>query len=323
VLGVSAVSIDDNFFALGGHSLLATRLISRVRGSLGVELGIRSLFEAPTVALLGERLSARGRTRSDFDVLLPIKESGSLRPLFCIHPVAGLSWSYANLIPHIPTDHPIYGMQAPNLSAPERSHATIASMAAEYLKIIRSVQPIGPYNLLGWSFGGLVAHALATELQSQDEEVSLLALLDSYPPEPARQPDDERGQFHAMLTPPETPLQNVLKTFEREGYLERCSDVELSSIANAYRTNIRILPTFAPKCFDGKILLFVSNTGKAPLQAEVWRSHVTGCIEVHEIDCDHDSMMSLEPAAEIGTVLRSELEKQASTPQPTYRWRTK
>src|SRR5262249_6390099 len=92
VLGVSRVGIDDDFFALGGHSLLATRLISRVRASLDVEVSIRTLFEAPSVAALAQRLEQDHPKRSDLDVLLLIRSTGRLRPLFCIHPIAGLSW---------------------------------------------------------------------------------------------------------------------------------------------------------------------------------------------------------------------------------------
>ncbi|MBV9789517.1 MAG: amino acid adenylation domain-containing protein, partial [Chloroflexi bacterium] len=57
VLGVSALSVDDNFFERGGHSLLATQAVTRLRNVLGLDLPLRLIFEAPTVAAFATQLA--------------------------------------------------------------------------------------------------------------------------------------------------------------------------------------------------------------------------------------------------------------------------
>ena len=58
LLDLDRVGVEDNFFLLGGHSLLGTQLIARVRDAFGVELSLRTLFDAPTVSKLAAQIEA-------------------------------------------------------------------------------------------------------------------------------------------------------------------------------------------------------------------------------------------------------------------------
>ena len=245
-LGVERVGIDDNFFELGGHSLLAIRLISRIRAELGRRTQHSQLVRSAERRGLAKRL-VRGRPGlSDFEVLLPIRSAGNKPPLFCIHDAGGFSWPYSKLIRHIPAEHPIFGLQARNLTQRAMRPNSVGEMAADYLNIIRKVQPVGPYNLLGWSFGGLVAHAIATQLQSMGEEVALLALLDSYPVRPENRSvgfgDDNEGLSAQVAI---NPIMNLLDVLRREG-LTTLKEHHYEAIMDTFKNNTRIMRTFSP-----------------------------------------------------------------------------
>ncbi|WP_454200088.1 thioesterase domain-containing protein, partial [Nocardia sp. Marseille-Q1738] len=162
VLGVDRFGMDDNFFEHGGNSLIAAKLSTRLSGVLGTKVPVMRVFTAPTpgelVADLARRASGGVESEAAFEMLLPLRPAGSAAPLFCVHPVSGISWSYAGLAAYLDPDRPIYGLQTPVLAAAEAVMPdSIQDWAARYVELIREVQPEGPYHLLGWSFGGVIA----------------------------------------------------------------------------------------------------------------------------------------------------------------------
>ncbi|MEU4298932.1 non-ribosomal peptide synthase/polyketide synthase [Kitasatospora aureofaciens] len=320
VLGRDQVSIDDGFFDLGGHSLLAARLASRVRETLGLELGLRMLFEAPTVAGLTERL-VMDNPDDALDVVLPLRSTGTGTPLFCIHPGGGISWSYSGLLNHIPPRHPVYAIQARGLGRPEPLPTSYEEMAGDYADQVQKIQPEGPYLLLGWSAGGLIAHALACELQSRGEPTALLAVLDAYPVkdvkfEVAPVPTVRDVLVGVLDVDPdelgdrEITYAEVAEVLNRRGSaLQGLSERQVEVIVDIMINNAKLAVDFVPGRYDGDLLLFNSTIDRAEDNAgsETWRPYVTGRIESHEITTRHDRMTQAGSLAQIGPIVAARI----------------
>ncbi|WP_010446094.1 non-ribosomal peptide synthetase, partial [Pseudomonas asplenii] len=207
VLELEQVGRHESFFSLGGHSLLAVRLVSRL-GESGVSVSLAQVFQHASVAALASLLDSRtGEVEADsVGQLVPVRTSGSQRPLFLVHEFTGLELYFPTLGRHIDSDIPVYGLPGITLGEPQLQ--TMECLATRLLQLMRSVQPQGPYRLAGWSFGGLLAYEIAIQLVGLDEEVEFVGLIDTYMP---RLVDQGRARW----SPDSAHRQHLLEHCER------------------------------------------------------------------------------------------------------------
>ncbi|WP_407562712.1 amino acid adenylation domain-containing protein [Streptomyces sp. 184] len=257
-------------------------------------------------------LTRRPEGGGDLDVLLPLRKEGGLPPLFCVHSATGLAWSYAVLLPHLPQDRPVYGIQARGLAGPEPMPKSVAEMAADYVDEMRTVQPEGPYHLLGWSFGGMLAQAVAARLEEQGERVELLALLDAYPDGGAGTSlfsnEDAAGRAAAASA----PQGRLVGPGGDEAAVPGVSGRLRSRMEQVMRNSAGFAPEHTPRRTTGDLLLFVATEDRPaglPVAdaVESWKPYVAGNVEPHEIEANHFGMLKSAPAAHIGRILAKRL----------------
>lgn len=182
VLGVRQIGLDDNFFELGGHSLLAVELFAAIeRSTRGARLPLAAIFEAPTIRQLGRLLRAEGWD-APWGSLVALNTAGSRPPFFAVTAGDGNVVGFGPLARRLGPDQPFYVLQPHGLDGRALLHRSVTSMAATYVKQIRTVAPHGPYLLGGRCFGTLVAYEMTRLLEQAGQTVAVLAAIDSVGP---------------------------------------------------------------------------------------------------------------------------------------------
>ncbi|WP_336159050.1 amino acid adenylation domain-containing protein [Amycolatopsis sp. VC5-11] len=298
VLERPAIGLHDNFFQHGGHSLLAARLATAIHTAFDRPVTIADVFQAPTVEQMSELLE-RNQLDDPFRVLLPLAPGRSGTPLFLLHPGIGIGWAYAGFAGHLP-DLPLYAVQARSLSEASYTPGSLREMARDCLAQIRRVQPEGPYRLLGWSFGGNLAHETAVLLQESGAKVELLAIADGYPY--AGEPGSDGWSARASE-------EWVERLRLGDGALQSMSREQLNRVSEVLMTNMRLAEAHEPARFRGDVVFFRAQ-GHRDVPARkpgAWQPFVAGELAVHDVPAGHHHLLDPEPLARIAAVLRDQL----------------
>jgi thioesterase domain-containing protein/ubiquinone/menaquinone biosynthesis C-methylase UbiE len=221
VLGVDRVGINDNFFELGGDSLLVAQLFPQMREKLGEEIDwegvtLKVLFEIPTIAGIVEHIQKQAQEKTidvDFEEadsgspLVTMKSKGHLAPFFIISDGRGRLFTYKHLSAYFDAERPLYGLQVHDIANYVKSQARIESLASEYIKAIRVVQPEGPYFIGGFCMGGIIAYEMAQQLYADGQKVAQVVLISSM--KPPFLIDDEILIFYMFCTELFIPLEKT------------------------------------------------------------------------------------------------------------------
>ena len=201
VFGASVLTTDSDFFESGGSSIHSITVIAEIRKSFGVDVPLRLLFEIPTLGRFakaiddivgpGGGMPNAYTAQTDYWSPIAILNRGDTNtsPLFCIPPSPGLYWVYAAFAESMPSDLPVIALQATEMGT--AFPKSLPDLASAYVRLIRTVRPQGPYRLLGYSLGGLIALEIAHQLELDGAQVDLLCLGDSH-----------HGSVWSMTPPP-------------------------------------------------------------------------------------------------------------------------
>jgi acetoacetyl-CoA synthetase len=308
VLQRSPIGRGENFFDLGGTDELANLLLSEIAQAYGRRLPTTTLRQEPTIAALAALLD-RSSISARSSPFVQIKEGSEKPPIFITHGLCGTA-KFSGLSKNIRTGHPIYGIQAKGIDGMEEPFERVEDMARLYLEALENLCPQGPYILIGYSFGGLVALEMAQRLSENRSQVALLVLLDTYP-HPNYYARLERmrllvtrvkGHLNEMRQLPfASAFSYFLNGLKRRLHIEGGAPEMLrvpfgeTVLRRVKEKAYRAYESYRPRFYRGKIHFVTSQTKSFFPEdpAAIW-GHLTARLEVEVIPGNHLNIVTTE-----------------------------
>ena len=294
VLRVDEVDLGHDFFAIGGDSLHAVALLRATAARLKVTVSSSELLRASTLeefaaVCAGSRAGPRSGP-------VPLRSGSSRPPLFCVAGAGGVALELRRLADRLPVSRPVWGLQAHGMESRGLLDWSVDQAARRHIRAIRSIQPTGPYHLLGYSLGGLIAYEMAQQLTAAGETVWSLAILDTYLPQPP-------GRREVAAQAADRVMRPVGRTLRRLRYVLGIPRMQLAGLAAPKRPDhdelmcrqaFIIGGLYRPRPYDGRVSLYLAEEGAAADQPG-WDQLLRGDKTVRHVAGDHPSILQ-DPA---------------------------
>jgi amino acid adenylation domain-containing protein len=175
--GWAKLGLNDNLIDMGIDSLVALMIIVDIEEAFDKRLPITVLVHHPTIKMLAAFINSI--SSSPYNSLLPLKAEGSKVPLYVVHGIGLNLFNFTGMISQLDPEQPVYGIRAAGLDGNFSPLGSIEEVSAYYNQEILNHDPIGPYAIAGYSFGGIIAYEMVKQLKQAGKKVEMLAMIDT------------------------------------------------------------------------------------------------------------------------------------------------
>jgi len=321
----SDIGVDDNFFDLGGDSTAAHKLFAEISQLFGREIPPVTVLQTPTIKSLAAFLESGDSPR--IPALVQMKTGAARPPVFITHGIGSTLLELSQLVRHIHTDRPVYGLQTRGADGEKEPFDRVEDMAQYYLEAVRKLQPSGPYLLIGYSMGGLVTLEMAQRLSAMGEKIASLVMIESFPARDIM-PLKQRARLYSRLLRNHLSIARQLPLGEAISYIlhpsersRRAANHQTSAspeerplsfgpgMERMRAADYRALASYRPRYYSGKIhFVRAENSLDFPDDpAAVWAG-LSAKFSVEDVPGDHFAILDAY-SEHLGSVLSRYLDE--------------